>query len=108
MADFCLQFEGVTWVAVAGKLGNNLVISVRNHGMGRANAGEAVKSLFGEIGSAGGHRNMDKAVVPLRAWRQREGTTRDNTIEPRLRELFTAGLMGDDEPSETRSSRNGS
>ena len=35
MADFCLQFEGVEWVAVAGKLGGNLVIAVRNHGMQR-------------------------------------------------------------------------
>jgi len=89
MADFCLQFEGVAWVAVAGKLGNQLVISVRNHGMSGNNAGDAVKTLFGDIGSAGGHRNMSKAVIPLRAWRRREGTTRDSQIEPRLRELFT-------------------
>lgn len=108
MADFCLQFEGVEWVAVAGKLGANLVIAVRNHGIGRRNAGDLVKRLFSDIGSAGGHRNMAKAVVPLRAWRRREGTTRDRTIEPRMRELFTAGLIGDDEPGESRSSRNGS
>jgi nanoRNase/pAp phosphatase (c-di-AMP/oligoRNAs hydrolase) len=94
MADFCLQFEGVGWVAVAGKLGNKLVISVRNHGMSGENAGEAVKSLFADIGSAGGHRNMSKAVIPLRAWRRREGTTRDTQIETRLRELFSAGIQG--------------
>ena len=90
MADFCLQFEGVAWVAIAGKLEGKLVISVRNHGMHGNNAGEAVKNLFGDIGSAGGHRNMSKAVIPLRAWRRREGTTRDSQIEPRLRELFSA------------------
>src|SRR6202040_1171382 len=89
MADFCLQFEGVTWVAVAGKLEGKLVISVRNHGMTGQNAGETVKNLFADIGSAGGHRNMAKAVIPLRAWRRREGTTRDSQIEPRLRELFS-------------------
>ena len=66
MADFCLQFEGVEWVAVSGKLGANLVIAVRNHGTGRRNAGEVVRKLFGEIGSAGGHRNMAKAVIPLK------------------------------------------
>jgi hypothetical protein len=32
---------------------------------------------------------MAKAVIPLRAWRRREGTTRDSQIEPRLRELFS-------------------
>src|SRR6266851_3779901 len=110
MADFCLQFEGVDWVAVAGKLGKNLVISVRNHGMGRANAGELVKTLFGEIGSAGGHRNMSKAVVPLRAWRRREQTTRDAAIESRLRDLFAAQIKRSLEGDETRaaSGRNGS
>src|SRR6202044_2268708 len=95
MADFCLQFEGVSWAAVAGKLGGKLVISVRNYGMSGHNAGEVVKNLFEDIGSAGGHRNMAKAVIPLRAWRRREGTTSDASIEPRLRELFLEGLMGD-------------
>ena len=109
MADFCLQFEGVTWVAVAGKLGNNLVISVRNHGIGRQNAGEAVKTLFGEIGSAGGHRNMSKAVIPIRAWRRREGSARDLPIESRLRELFSAQISkGDgDEARPATTARNG-
>ena len=94
VADFCLQFEGVEWAVVSGKLGNDLVIAVRNYGIGRANAGEAVKHLFGELGSAGGHRNMSKAVMPLRKWREREGSTRDSVIEPRLRELFLAEIAG--------------
>jgi nanoRNase/pAp phosphatase (c-di-AMP/oligoRNAs hydrolase) len=95
MADFCLQFEGVAWVAIAGKLEGKLVISVRNHGMTGQNAGETVKNLFADIGSAGGHRNMSKAVIPLRAWRRREGTTRDSQIETRLRELFNARIKKD-------------
>ncbi|HKV56031.1 MAG TPA: DHH family phosphoesterase [Candidatus Binataceae bacterium] len=102
VADFCLQFEGVEWVAVAGKLGSNLVVAVRNHGLGRANAGEMVKHLFGGIGSAGGHRNMAKAVVPMRKWRSREGSTRAVTIEPRLRELFTAAILGQADTPEGR------
>ena len=107
MADFCLQFEGVEWVAVSGKLNGSLVIAVRNHGFGRLNAGETVKRLFGDIGSAGGHRNMSKAVVPLRKWREREGTSRDSEIEPRMRELFTKGIIGDGEMHEPRAARNG-
>lgn len=109
VADFCLQFERVEWVAVAGKLGDNLAIAVRNHGFGRVNAGEMVKRLFGDIGSAGGHRNMAKAVIPLREWRRREGTTKDSTIEPRLQALFGAALAGEDEALAARSAggRNG-
>jgi len=107
MADFCLDFEGVEWVAVAGKLGGKLAIAVRNHGT-VASAGDLVHELFGDIGSAGGHRNMAKAVIPLRAWRKREGTTRDRMIELRLRELFAAAIKGAGQ-TESRSSngRNG-
>ncbi len=108
MADFCLQFENVEWVAVAGKLGKDLVISVRTHGV-RGNAGEAVKNLFGDIGNAGGHRNMAKAVISLRKWRARERSTRDRSIEPKLRKLFAAEIAGEREQAESRpsSSRNG-
>ncbi len=110
VAEFCLQFEGVEWVAVSGKLGSNLVVAVRNHGVGRGNAGEMAKRLFAEIGSAGGHRNMAKAVIPLRRWRQREGETRDKAIELRLRELFTADILGEADSGDLRPSgqRNGS
>lgn len=108
VADFCLQFEGVEWVAVAGKLGSDLVVAVRNYGMSGDNAGEAVKNLFGDIGSAGGHRNMAKAVVKQTAWRRREGSTRDRFVEERLRELFLAEISGERKSHESRlASRNG-
>ena len=41
-----------------------LIISVRNFGAGRA-AGEVTKEAFECYGSAGGHRAMAKAVIPL-------------------------------------------
>ena len=108
VADFCLQFEGVEWVAVAGKLGSDLVIAVRNYGMSGDNAGEAVQNLFGDIGSAGGHRNMAKAVIKQTAWRRREGSTRDRFVEERLRELFLAEISGERMSHESRlASRNG-
>ena len=101
MADFCLQFEGAEWVAVSGKLGDNLVIAVRNHGAGRS-AGDVVKKLFSDIGSAGGHRNMAKAVIPLKAWRKREGSTADRLIESRLREQFSAAIVQAEEETNGR------
>ncbi len=96
MADFCLQFEGAQWAAVAGKLGANLVIALRNHGNTRSYAGEVLKQLFGQIGSAGGHRDMAKAVIPLRTWRREEGTARDAIVESRLRELLSAQIAAED------------
>jgi len=107
MADFCLQFENVEWVAVAGKLDGNIAIAVRNHGMTRS-AGEAVKHAFGAIGSAGGHRDMAKAVIPLRKWRAAYGTTHDRDVEARIRDAMLDAIAAPTE-SETRSQphRNG-
>jgi nanoRNase/pAp phosphatase (c-di-AMP/oligoRNAs hydrolase) len=63
-ADFFLQLEDVKWTIVAGVVNGTLIVSVRNLGYSR-NAGEFVKRWFGDIGSAGGHRAMAKAVVPM-------------------------------------------
>jgi nanoRNase/pAp phosphatase (c-di-AMP/oligoRNAs hydrolase) len=72
VADFFLQLEDVKWTIVSGVVNDALVISVRNLGYSR-NAGEFVRKYFGDIGNAGGHRAMAKAVVPMPAFRQRYG-----------------------------------
>ena len=72
VADFYLQLEDVKWTIVAGIVNDSLVVSVRNLGYGR-NAGEFVRKYFADIGSAGGHRSMAKAVVPLRGFRDKFG-----------------------------------
>ena len=72
VADFYLQLEDVKWTIVAGIVNDSLVMSVRNLGYSR-NAGEFVRKYFADIGSAGGHRSMAKAVVPLRGFRDKFG-----------------------------------
>jgi len=64
IADFSLQFEGIEWACVSGIFEMNYIISVRNVGYVRA-AGRVVKDAFSEIGSAGGHASMAKAIIPL-------------------------------------------
>jgi nanoRNase/pAp phosphatase (c-di-AMP/oligoRNAs hydrolase) len=72
VADFYLQLEDVKWTIVSGIVNDSLVMSVRNLGYSR-NAGEFVRKHFADIGSAGGHRAMAKAVVPLAAFRDKFG-----------------------------------
>jgi nanoRNase/pAp phosphatase (c-di-AMP/oligoRNAs hydrolase) len=64
IADFSLQFEGIEWACVSGIYGPNYIISVRNVGYVRG-AGRVVKDAYGDIGSAGGHSSMAKAILPL-------------------------------------------
>ena len=91
LADFCLQFESTEWVAVSGKWGHSLVISVRNCGYVRS-AGDVVRKLFAEVGRAGGHRSMAKAIIPLAHWRKAFGSTRDAVLAPRVEALFLQDL----------------
>jgi nanoRNase/pAp phosphatase (c-di-AMP/oligoRNAs hydrolase) len=64
VADFSLSFEGIEWAFVSGIFDANYIISVRNVGYVRA-AGRVLKDAFGDIGSAGGHASMAKAIIPL-------------------------------------------
>jgi len=64
MADFSLSFEGIEWAFVSGVYDSNYIISVRNVVYVRS-AGRVLKEAFGNIGSAGGHASMAKAIIPL-------------------------------------------
>ncbi len=85
-ADFFLQLEDVKWTIIAGIVGNYLVVSVRNLGYSR-NAGEFVKRWFLDIGSAGGHRAMAKAVVPIDKFRGKFGDLEGPAITALISEL---------------------
>src|SRR5580765_6934086 len=86
VADFFLQLEDVKWTIIAGVVNDTLVVSVRNLGYTK-NAGEFVRRIFADIGSAGGHRAMAKAVVPMRAFRSKYGELNGDEIAAKLREI---------------------
>ena len=91
VADFFLQLEHVKWTVVAGVVNESLVLSVRNLGYTK-NAGEFVRRFFSDIGSAGGHRAMAKAVVPMRAFRDKFGDLSGEQVSARLQELVAQFL----------------
>jgi nanoRNase/pAp phosphatase (c-di-AMP/oligoRNAs hydrolase) len=91
VADFLLQLEDVKWTIVSGLVNGNLIVSVRNLGYTR-NAGEFVRRWFSEVGSAGGHRAMAKAVVPLDKFLAKFDVRDHAAIGPKLRELAMAFL----------------
>ena len=88
MAEFCLQIEGVEWGIVSGLCEDRVVISVRNVGYVKS-AGEILKRLFDEIGSAGGHRSMAKAVVPLERFKAQFGEVSEKVIREAMVPLIT-------------------
>ena len=90
-ADLFLQVEGVEWAVVSGTIADEVHVSVRNVGYVRA-AGDVVRQAFGALGSAGGHRSMAKAVVPLRDWRRHVGEPTDDALAREITTRFVAAL----------------
>ncbi len=92
MADFGIQVKGVGWSIAFGIIGNSyLVISVRNIGF-KKSAGRIVRDLFGEIGSAGGHRSAAKAVISLRKIRNILGTASQERLRKWLTKQFVKSI----------------
>src|SRR5881275_2775596 len=100
VADFYLQLEDVKWTIVSGIVNDSLVMSVRNLGYSR-NAGEFVRKYFDDIGSAGGHRSMAKAVVPLRAFRDKYGNLQADQFTEKVLSLALE-FLHEHQPSDKR------
>lgn len=65
LADFFMKMAEATWSIVSGVLDKKLVVIYRNAGF-RRNAGKLAKLMFGDTGSAGGHKSTARAEIPIR------------------------------------------
>jgi nanoRNase/pAp phosphatase (c-di-AMP/oligoRNAs hydrolase) len=64
MADFFMKLAEATGSIVSGILDGKLIIIFRNAGF-RRDAGKLAQNMFGHMGSAGGHKNMARAEIPM-------------------------------------------
>jgi nanoRNase/pAp phosphatase (c-di-AMP/oligoRNAs hydrolase) len=101
VADFYLQLENVKWTIIAGVVNDSLIMSVRNLGYSR-NAGEFVRRYFADLGSAGGHRAMAKAVVPERAFVEKFGELTPERFPEMIMELMSQFLHEHQPPEKRR------
>jgi len=73
IADFFMRVNTVTWSIVSGIYEDRLIIIFRNDGLHK-DAGKVASRLFNEIGSAGGHRSMARAEIPMEHVRKQVDT----------------------------------
>jgi nanoRNase/pAp phosphatase (c-di-AMP/oligoRNAs hydrolase) len=110
IADFYLQLENVQWTVISGIVNGTFILSVRNLGYSR-NAGDFVRRWFNDIGSAGGHRTMAKAVVPIDAFQAKFGIDEGPRINQHILELVleflheTNGTKAAKEPKDAKEPR---
>lgn len=64
IADFFMRVNPVKWSVVSGIFEDKLILVFRNDGL-RKDAGKTAKRSFGHIGSAGGHKSMSRAEIPV-------------------------------------------
>jgi nanoRNase/pAp phosphatase (c-di-AMP/oligoRNAs hydrolase) len=64
IADFFLKMAEAVWSIASGISGGRLIVVIRNAGF-RRNAGKLARNLFGDVGSAGGHKDSARAEIPL-------------------------------------------
>lgn len=64
MADFFMRVREINRSIAAGIWKDKLVVIFRAYGA-RANAGKLAQKAFGSLGSAGGHKSMARAEIPL-------------------------------------------
>lgn len=65
VADFLNHVDQFDWVLVSGIYNEKLIVIFRCDGY-RKHAGKLAQKIFGEFGSAGGHREAARAEVPLK------------------------------------------
>jgi len=63
-ADYLMRLEGVSTVLVFGVVDERIEMSARSKDS-RVNLDSVMRDAFGDVGSAGGHRGMAGAQVPL-------------------------------------------
>lgn len=63
-ADFFLKLVEASWCIVSGIYGQKLIVIFRNAGF-RLDAGQMAQRMFGRWGSAGGHKSMARAEIPI-------------------------------------------
>jgi nanoRNase/pAp phosphatase (c-di-AMP/oligoRNAs hydrolase) len=92
-ADFVSQIHGVRLAAAAGIVDDSIVISGRNW-ENDLHCGEIFKENFDKLGSAGGHRSMAKAVIPISAWKDRfgDGSLAQNKIKQITQRLLLKSM----------------
>ncbi len=84
LAEFFLKVHDISWSIVSGLVGDVLIVVVRNDGY-RKDAGKMVARAFGQVGSAGGHRAMARAEIPLKDLRPILGKINARALETFVR-----------------------
>ncbi len=80
VADFFMRVDTASWSIVSGKYKKKLVVIFRYSGFHKS-AGTVSKKTFGNIGTAGGHKSMARAEIPVSEMKDRLDFKDDKSVQ---------------------------
>ena len=93
IADFFIKLSGISWAIVACRTAEKIVAVFRSDGF-RKHAGKVAETVFIDYGTAGGHRTMARAELPLDGVRGEITETTDVALENWLLGKLAGKLKG--------------
>jgi nanoRNase/pAp phosphatase (c-di-AMP/oligoRNAs hydrolase) len=89
IAEFFLKVHDISWSVISGIYENNLIVIIRNDGY-RKDAGKAIARSFKNVDcSAGGHKAMARAEIPMVNLSKTIGKTSSTAIERYIRKQLS-------------------
>jgi nanoRNase/pAp phosphatase (c-di-AMP/oligoRNAs hydrolase) len=93
IAEFFIKISGISWAVVACRTAEKIVVVFRSDGF-RKHAGKVAEAVFIDYGTAGGHRTMARAELPMDRVRTELSETSDVAIENWLLSKLSTKLRG--------------
>jgi nanoRNase/pAp phosphatase (c-di-AMP/oligoRNAs hydrolase) len=90
IADFFMKIHDTAWAIVSGIYQGRLIIIVRTDGI-RKDGGKLLAERFGQLGSAGGHKTMARAEIPVENLADYVDHTNDKAVELWITRRFRLG-----------------
>ncbi len=90
IADFFLRVDNASWSIVSGKYNKKLVVIFRYSGFHKG-AGALAKKVFGNVGTAGGHRSMARAEIPVSEMKELVDVKDDRSVQQWIIYLIEKG-----------------
>ncbi len=77
LADFFMRVHEISWTVISGSYDGTIVLIFRGDGFSRGvgDVGRTASELFSELGSAGGHKAMARAEIPLENFKSADPVT---------------------------------
>jgi nanoRNase/pAp phosphatase (c-di-AMP/oligoRNAs hydrolase) len=93
IADFFIRIDTVRWSVVSGIYEKKLIVIFRHTGF-RKDAGKIAKKIFGSLGTAGGHKSIARAEIPLVNIKERVDVRDDKAVQRWIVQMVKQGRSG--------------